>query len=64
MEKRIRMAHLSDEYYVPYFEGTGITTYADVLVERRIEKEMYVGICEDVKVGQVLFSTYKMQLST
>lgn len=39
------------KYYVPYFEGTGITTYADVLVERRIEKEMYVGICEDVKVG-------------
>ena len=39
------------EYYVPYFEGPGITTYADVLVERRIEKEMYVGICEDVKVG-------------
>ena len=32
------------EYYVPYFEGTGITTYADVLVERRIEKEMYVGM--------------------
>ena len=28
------------EYYVPYFEGSGITTYADVLVERRIEKEM------------------------
>ena len=39
------------DYYVPYFEGSGITTYADVLVERRIEKEMYVGICEDVKVG-------------
>lgn len=39
------------EYYVPYFEGSGITTYVDVLVERRIEKEMYVGICEDVKVG-------------
>ena len=39
------------EYYVPYFEGSGITTYADVLVERRIEKEMYVGICEDVKGG-------------
>lgn len=39
------------EYYVPYFEGSGVTTYADVLVERRIEKEMYVGICEDVKVG-------------
>lgn len=39
------------EYFTPYFEGTGITSYADILVERRIEKEMYVGICEDVKVG-------------
>ena len=26
------------EYYVPYFEGTGITTYADVLVERALKK--------------------------
>lgn len=40
-----------EEYFTPYFEGTGVTSYADVMVERRIEKEMYVGICEDVKVG-------------
>lgn len=39
------------EYYFPYFEGSGITTYADVTVEKRIEKEEYVGICEDPKVG-------------
>lgn len=39
------------EYYFPYFRGAGITSYADIIVERRIEKEEYVGICEDVKVG-------------
>jgi hypothetical protein len=39
------------EYYFPYFEGSGITTYADVIVDKRIEKEQYVGICEDPKVG-------------
>ena len=39
------------DYYFPYFEGSGITTYADVIVEKRIEKEQYVGICEDPKVG-------------
>ena len=37
------------DYYFPYFEGSGITTYADVVVEKRIEKEEYVGICEDPK---------------
>lgn len=42
------------DYYFPYFEGSGITTYADVMVERRIEKEMYVGICEDSRVGIIL----------
>ncbi|PWJ46821.1 DUF3881 family protein [Faecalicatena contorta] len=39
------------DYYFPYFEGSGITTYADVVVEKRIEKEEYVGICEDPRVG-------------
>ena len=39
------------DYYFPYFEGRGVTTYADVIVEKRIEKEEYVGICEDPKVG-------------
>lgn len=39
------------DYYFPYFEGSGITTYSEVSIERRIEKEAYVGICEDSKVG-------------
>lgn len=39
------------DYYFPYFEGSGITTYAEVAVDKRIEKEQYVGICEDPKVG-------------
>lgn len=39
------------DYYFPYFEGSGVTTYSDVIVEKRIEKEEYVGICEDPKVG-------------
>lgn len=39
------------DYYFPYFEGSGVTTYADVIVEKRIVKEEYVGICEDPKVG-------------
>lgn len=38
-------------YYYPYFLGTGITSYADVYVERRMDREAYAGICEDVKIG-------------
>ena len=38
-------------YYYPYFYGTGITSHEDVYVERRMDKEAYAGICEDVKVG-------------
>lgn len=45
------------EYYVPYFQGSGVTTYADVTIERRIEKEQYIGICEDPKVGISLIFT-------
>lgn len=44
-------------YYVPYLEGTGVTSYADVCIERRIDREAYVGICEDIKVGiSLIFS--------
>ena len=45
------------QYYFPYFIGTGITSYADVFIERRIDRDAYVGICEDVKVGiSLIFS--------
>ena len=38
------------EYSVPVFQGKGITTYADVIVEKKIDKEAYIGICEDARV--------------
>jgi hypothetical protein len=38
------------KYYFPYLKGTGITSYADVYIERRIDREAYVGICEDIKI--------------
>ena len=44
-------------YYFPYFVGSGVTTYADVSVERKIEKEQYVGMCEDAKIGISLIFT-------
>jgi len=42
------------EYYTPYFKGTGITSHADLLVEKRADRNAYVGICEDVKVEVTL----------
>lgn len=39
------------EYYYPYFKGTGITSYADIIVERKMDQESYLGICEDAKIG-------------
>lgn len=44
----------SREYYVPYLKGTGVTTYADVIVERKSDVEAYIGICEDVRIGASL----------
>lgn len=45
------------DYYFPYFLGSGVTTYADIIIERRIEKEQYIGICEDPRVGiSLIFS--------
>lgn len=39
------------EYYYPLFNGTGVTSREDIIVERHAEKESYAGVCEDVKVG-------------
>jgi len=45
------------DYYFPFFEGRGITTSAPLTVERKIDKEQYVGICEDPNVGiSLIFS--------
>lgn len=42
---------IKNNYYFPYFLGTGVTSYADIIVEKRIDRTAYVGICEDIKVG-------------
>lgn len=47
------------DYYIPYFNGSGITTYSEVIVEKRIDREQYVGICEDPKVGISLIFSLK-----
>jgi len=39
------------EYYFPYLKGRGSTSHAEVMIERRIEKEQYIGICDDMRVG-------------
>lgn len=39
------------QYYFPYFTGTGVTSYEDVAVERRSDREGYVGICEDSRLS-------------
>ena len=44
-------------YYFPYFNGSGITTFADIVVEKKIDKEQYVGMCEDSKIGISLIFT-------
>lgn len=43
--------HFERHHYFPYFKGSGITSYTDVMIERRIDKEAYAGICEDAKLG-------------
>lgn len=39
------------DYYFPSLEGRGITSYADVTVERKKDRQEFLGVCEDVRVG-------------
>ena len=39
------------EYYFPYFEGSQITSYEEIIVERHAGKESYAGACDDMRVG-------------
>lgn len=39
------------EYFYPYLEGSGVTSYEDISVERHAEKDSYAGVCDDVKLG-------------
>lgn len=42
------------EYAFPYFRGSKTTTTEDVYIERRSEKESYLGACEDIRLGVTL----------
>lgn len=39
------------DYYYPYFNGSGVTTSEDVVVEKHSDKESYAGVCDEMKVG-------------
>lgn len=39
------------EYYFPYYEGSEVTLYSEIHVEKSIEKEKYYGVCEDSRLG-------------
>lgn len=43
--------HFERYFYYPYFKGSGVTSYTDIILERRIDREAYMGIYEDDKVG-------------
>lgn len=39
------------EYYFPYFRGTGVTSREDLIVEKHGSRESYAGVIEDARVG-------------
>lgn len=39
------------DYYFPSVRGKGVTTYADITVERKKDRQEFLGVCEDVRVG-------------
>lgn len=42
------------DYYFPFFRGTGVTTQEQVTVEKHLDKESYVGACDDLRIGITL----------
>ena len=50
------------EYYFPYLDGSGITSYEDVSVERHADKESFAGVCDDIKVGMSLIFYLKNKI--
>lgn len=39
------------DYYFPYLNGTGVSSYEDISVEKHAADDSYAGICDDLKVG-------------
>lgn len=45
------------EYYFPYFNGSAISLFTEVNVEKKLDKEQYTGVCEDPRIGiSLIFS--------
>lgn len=42
------------DYFYPYFQGSGISTFEKVDVEKHAEKESYAGVCDEIKIGVTL----------
>lgn len=39
------------QYYFPYLRGSGITTREDLVIEKRVGGDSYVGVCDEGRVG-------------
>ena len=39
------------DYYFPYLDGTGVTSYEDISVEKHASEDSFAGVCDDIKVG-------------
>ena len=39
------------QYYFPYYKGSGITTSAELAVEKRVGGDSFAGVCDDGRVG-------------
>lgn len=54
----VRGEYVEDEfqmdYYYPYFVGSGVTTEEKVEVEKRLDREAYAGICDELRIGVTL----------
>ena len=42
------------EYYYPYFVGSGVSTKERVEVNKRIDRNAYAGICDEMRIGVTL----------
>lgn len=42
------------EYHFPYLLSQTVSSYADIIVDKRKDSESYMGICEDMRIGVAL----------
>lgn len=41
----------NEEYYFPYLKSQTVSSYADIIVDKKKDSQSYMGICEDVRMG-------------